>query len=132
MSNNGESGVLNSPFDGTPWNNDDEIYDFVIEKKFGNDWDWDSIKASLLKNGLNEEYADAIIANIRKAGREEHNKTIIKGVAHILLGILVAVLGYYITFINNDYELTSRGYIIWIIGSIALIIYGVIDLNKKY
>ena len=40
------------PFANTPWTSDDEIYDFVIHKKYMAEWDWEYIWNELVEKGI--------------------------------------------------------------------------------
>lgn len=59
--------ILESPFAGTPWKNDQEIYDYANHRIVEKGWDWDQVKAALVNEGLNSDYADAIIENLKVA-----------------------------------------------------------------
>lgn len=56
----------NSPFEGTPWNSDQEIYDFASHKRSQLGHDWDEVHSLLTAEGLNHDYAGAIIANLKE------------------------------------------------------------------
>lgn len=52
------------PFQGTPWSSDQEIYDYAMGLKQNVGWEWHNVRNSLVSQGLDEQYADAIIANL--------------------------------------------------------------------
>ena len=58
---------IGSQFIGTPWVNDQEIYDFASERRDVMGWDWNRVKAELVAKGLSVSYADAIIENMKMA-----------------------------------------------------------------
>lgn len=62
---------IGSQFIGTPWKNDQEIYDFACERHDVMGWDWTRGKADLINKGLNDSYADAIIENLKVVEKEE-------------------------------------------------------------
>lgn len=57
---------LNSPFIGTPWKSDQEIYDFALEKRKIFECDWDEIESLLKSQDLDPDYAAAIVANLKE------------------------------------------------------------------
>ena len=58
--NNGNS----SPFMGTPWGSDQEIYVYASHLRYELGWDWNNVKNDLVHKGLEEGYTDAIIQNL--------------------------------------------------------------------
>lgn len=121
-----------SPFEGTPWNSDEEIYDYVIDKKYAEEWTWEMVKLSLVQKGLDENYADAIIQNTQEEGKEAKKIVRWSGVREIAVGLLIALVGIYFVFFNEEYELTLRGYGVWIAGSILCITYGCAKLKRRF
>ena len=87
---------IGSPFIGTPWNNDQEIYDFASERHDVMGWDWTRVKASLIANGLNDAYADAFIENLKVEEREESKKDNKRKYISWGLSILFAFIAYLI------------------------------------
>ena len=85
---------FNSPFEGTPWNSDEEIYDFVSHKRNQIGHDWDEIHSFLTAEGLDGDYAHAIITNFQKQAVENQARTNRKWIAGGLayLWAIVAVL----------------------------------------
>ena len=53
-----------SPFNGTPWKSDQEIYDYASNLKYNLGWGWPYIKEELVRKGLNPQYAEAIVNNL--------------------------------------------------------------------
>lgn len=140
MENNSE-GIVNivenpdnpaSPFYGTPWSSDDEIYDYVIQRKYVDHWDWENVKESLMMEGLDGDYADAIIAYLQVEGKKAKKSVRLKGTLEVLLALVIGAVGIYIVFFDQNYELTHRGYIIWLVGTISLLIHGFYKLNRKF
>ena len=87
---------IGSQFIGTPWNNDQEIYNFASEKHDIMGWDWTRVKADLITKGLNEAYADAIIANLKEAETEDEGEKNKKKYISWILSALFAVVAYFI------------------------------------
>lgn len=84
-----------SPFEGTPWNNDDEIYEFALHKRNQIGYDWEAIHSSLTAEGLNSDYAQAIIANLQEQENARRQSTERKWVAGFL-SVLWAILSVYL------------------------------------
>ena len=61
---NENTAIFASPFEGTPWNSDEEIYNYASNKKYNLGWGWNDVKNDLINHGLEEGYADAIIQNL--------------------------------------------------------------------
>lgn len=57
---------LTSAFDGTPWNNDQEIYDYASHKKYQLGHAWEEVHGFLVEEGLDKDYAEAIIENLKE------------------------------------------------------------------
>lgn len=53
-----------SPFAGTPWNSDQEIYDYASNLRYNMGWTWENVKNSMVSQGLNSDYAEAIVNNL--------------------------------------------------------------------
>lgn len=61
-----EKTELNTPFTNTPWNDDQEIYDFASQKRYQMGHSWEEVHTFLAAEGLDPDYADAIIANMKE------------------------------------------------------------------
>lgn len=77
-------GNYSSPFVGTPWNSDQEIYNYAVHRRYELGWDWIDVKNDLTSNGLNERYADAIIQNLIQAYGYAGSSTATGGVVPIV------------------------------------------------
>lgn len=55
-----------SPFEGTPWNSDQEIYDFASQKRYEIGHPWEKVHEFLTAEGLDKDYAEAIIGNLKE------------------------------------------------------------------
>lgn len=119
-----------TPFTGTPWTCDDEIYDYVYHKRYVEEWDWDYIKDCLVESGLEFSYAEAIICNMQTEGYVAHENTAWKGLAKILLGLIVFFVGGWLVISNPHFHLRGRGYFLLIFGSGYLVVDGIRDLLK--
>lgn len=64
--------IQQSQFTGTPWKSDEEIYEFVLHRKNRMGLEWEDINKHLVKEGLDEEYAYAIIENLKNAEHGEY------------------------------------------------------------
>ena len=51
-------------YGNTPWKSDEEIYEYASHRRYELGWEWNVIKYDLVKMGLDEAYADAIIENL--------------------------------------------------------------------
>ena len=51
-------------YGNTPWESDEEIYEYASHRRYELGWKWNVIKYDLVKMGLDEGYADAIIENL--------------------------------------------------------------------
>ena len=111
-----ETGSEESPFYGTPWKSDEEIYDYVINLRYEREWEWDFIKEILVKDGLQPYYADAIIDNIQAEGRKAKRMVWRKAFIYMFISLVALLVGIYIIFFNDNYTLTFRGYMAWIIA----------------
>ena len=78
-----------SQFEGTHWTNDQQIYDFITHKKISTGWDIADIRKSLISQGLDEEYADAIIQNYIEASQKIDPTTYGTG---IIVGIISSLI----------------------------------------
>lgn len=87
---------IGSQFLGTPWKNDQEIYDFASERHDVMGWDWTRVKADLVANGLNAAYADAIIENLKVVEKEETGNDNKRKYISWGLSILFAFIAYLI------------------------------------
>ena len=87
---------IGSQFIGTPWKNDQEIYDFASERHDVMGWDWTWVKADLITKGLNEAYADAIIANLKEAETEDKGVKNKRKYISWILSALFAVVAYFV------------------------------------
>ena len=93
-----------SPYDGTPWNSDQEVYEFATHKNLNSGWDWYTIRDYLISQGLNQEYANAIIQNLITASREEDQKpaTYTRGfIVGIFSSILIGAFGAFICVLTE-------------------------------
>lgn len=63
------TGII-STLEGTPWNSEEEIYEFAVNKKYCLGWDWESVKGALINNGLDENYAESIVASLQEAEKD--------------------------------------------------------------
>ena len=117
-----------SPFTGTPWTSEDEIYDYVSNMRYVEAFDWDYIKDCLVDGGLESSYADAIIANMQDKTGENSEDNAWKGTAKIILAILVFCLGFWLVTSNINFHMRGRGYFLWIFGSGYLLVDGIRDL----
>lgn len=85
-----------SVFEGTPWTSDQEIYDYASHRKYNLGWDWNNIKDALIKEGLDADYAQAIIQNLIAASysTEPQPATYIKGfIVGVLGSAFIAAIG---------------------------------------
>ena len=87
---------IGSQFIGTPWKNDQEIYDFVSERHDVMGWDWTRVKADLVANGLKDAYADAIIANLKDVENEDEGVKNKRKYISWILSALFAVVAFFI------------------------------------
>ena len=87
---------IGSQFIGTPWKNDQEIYDFASEKHDVMGWDWNRVKAELVSNGLNESYANGIIHNLKEADEEESKKDNKRKYISWCLSLLFALIAIFV------------------------------------
>lgn len=122
----------NSPFHGTPWNSDEEIYDFVIIKKYHENEDWEEIKYDLKIRGLDAHYADEIIANVRSEGQKAGKKIRFKAAGESILGFILLSKGFYHAFLSLDTTLTAKGAMVFFVGGGVLLIDGIRRLVKNY
>lgn len=83
-----EANNNNSQFEGTPWNNDEEIYAFAAELKYDKGHDWETVKSHLISNGLDDNYSDAIILNLKDLESKEKSKRRKKKIIYYLLNTL--------------------------------------------
>lgn len=106
---------IGSKFIGTPWKNDQEIYDFASERHDIMGCDWNRIKAELIAKGLNVAYAEAIIDNLEvveteEAGNDNKRKYISWGLSilfAIIAGIILHPLAYGISSEYGRYILIA-------------------------
>lgn len=90
---NGDPIFFSSPFTGTPWKSDQEIYDFASHKRSDLGWEWPQVKAELVKQGLDPGYADAIIENLEEAVTLPEPPTYLKGfVTGLFSSVVIALL----------------------------------------
>lgn len=55
-----------SPFEGTPWNSDQDIYDFASHKRYQLSYEWEDVQSFLTAEGLDHDYAKAIVENLKE------------------------------------------------------------------
>lgn len=122
----------NSVHANTPWMNDEEIYDYVINKRQEEEWEWDSIKMDLTLKGLPEYYADSIIANLQEASNLAKGKVRKRGVVLIIGALVLLGFGIYHGFISTTTTLTVKGAFVFLLGGFATLIYGIKDLTRKF
>ena len=87
---------IGSQFIGTPWNNDQEIYDFAIERHDIMGWEWNRVRGELVSKGLNDTYADAIIANLKDVENEDEGIKNKRKYISWILSALFAVVAFFI------------------------------------
>ena len=87
---------IGSQFIGTPWNNDQEIYNFASERHDIMGLDWDKVRVELISKGLNDSYADAIIANLMNVENEDKGTNNKRKYISWVLSALFAVVAYFI------------------------------------
>lgn len=121
----------NSVFEGTPWTSDQEIYDYVVRRKFEEEWTWEAVRESLIESGLPSYYTDAIIENSQAEGQKAKKIVRLRGWGEVALSIIIFIVGLFIVM-TPYYELKTRGYIMWIVGSMALLIDGVQHLKREF
>lgn len=116
----------------TPWMNDEEIYDYVINKRQEEEWEWESIKMDLTLKGLPEHYANSIIANLKEASNLAKGKVRKRGVILIIGALALLGFGIYHGFISSTTTLTVKGAFVFLLGGLATLIYGIKDLTRKF
>lgn len=52
--------------EGTPWNSDQEIVDFALQKRNELGYEWEDVVSLLNSEGLDNDHAEAIISNLRE------------------------------------------------------------------
>ena len=52
--------------EGTPWNSDQEIVDFALQKRNELGYEWEDVLSLLNSEGLDKDHAEAIISNLRE------------------------------------------------------------------
>lgn len=88
-----------SPFTNTPWNSDEEIYTYAAHKKNNLGWEWADIKNSLVNQGLDPDYAEAIIQNLIEVSdnsdsESEGSPSYVKGmIGGIITALIIGYLG---------------------------------------
>ena len=87
---------IGSQFIGTPWNNDQEIYDFAIERHDIMGWEGNRVRGELLSKGLNDTYADAIITNLKDVENEDEGIKNKRKYISWILSALFAVVAFFI------------------------------------
>lgn len=126
------NGSVGTTIFGSPWSTDQEIYDYVIQKRYVEEWEWSDVKDSLMSQGLPEHYADAIIENTQSEGKKAKKSVRLRGIGEIAGAIIWFLIGFNIVFFDSERMLTTKGFIIWIVGTIALLIDGCYRLNRKF
>ena len=87
---------IGSQFIGTPWKNDQEIYDFASERHDVMGRDWNRVKAELIANGLNVSYAEVIIDNLKVVETEEAGNDNKRKYLSWVLSALFAIVAYFV------------------------------------
>lgn len=121
-----------SPFYGTPWTNDEEIYDHVIRLRYEEEWDWEYIRQNLIDNGLEAYYADAILANTQSEGKKAKTTTRWRGVGELAAAIFLIIVAILVFSPGSGYHFRGRGIVALIIAPIYLLIDGCRHLTKKF
>ena len=52
--------------EGTPWNSDQEIVDFALQKRNELGYEWEDVLSLLNSEGLDNDHAEAIISNLKE------------------------------------------------------------------
>lgn len=120
------------PFANTPWSSDDEIYDFVIQKKYIAEWDWEYIWNELVEKGLHPDYAYAIIEHTKEQGKEAKRKVRLQGIREFIGGILLCAAGVYCFFLSDIIPIRGSSLVIWAVAFISLITNGLYRLKRKF
>lgn len=108
---------------GSPWRTDQEIYDFVKEKK-DLQWSWEGIKEYLMAQGIPNDYAEAIIENSKEAVLQETGTSKSSGrLLLFILGIVIFFIGL-VACSTHAIRLTPRLIMLWLGGTIYLCVKG--------
>lgn len=121
-----------SPFHGTPWSSDEEIYDFVIYRKYSAHENWAEIMYDLTIRGLDATYADEIIENVRAEWKKAGTAIRLKAFGECISGLALLGLGFYHSFISPDRTLTANGFVACYGGGLVLVIDGIRRLVRNY
>lgn len=129
-----EEEISDSPFYGTPWNSEEDIYDYINELYTTKNESWESILQMLISEGLDPVYASQLIYHCEKQETREGLKKVI-GWTKILIGIPVLVFIFYNFTLNeifNQNEKFSQLVLILILfGALFLIIDGFLQIINK-
>ena len=103
-----EAREQSSPFEGTPWSNDEEIYDFAIKKQQRYECKWDEVVPFLTAEGLDSDYAKSIVDNLKES--YESTRTMDKKRKRnvIIFYVILAIVGIFVVrpiayMISPDY-----------------------------
>ena len=124
-----ETTNLSSPFEGTPWSNDEEIYDFAIKKKQRYECDWNDVVPFLTAEGLDSNYAQAIVENLKVSFKASPAKDKKSKRNAIIFSVIWAVLAVFI--IRPISYMMSPDYGRYIFIGIIGIGFGIINQYRK-
>ena len=121
-----------SPLYGTPWNTDEEVYDYVIQLRYEEEWEWENIKETLENQGLPSDYAAAILENTKSVGGKEKIKTRWRGVGELIFGLFIIIGGVWLLTDYTGPRRKGKVVVAVVIVGPWLIISGIRHLTRKF